>query len=76
MDKAQTQNESESEKKIQKYQDKGMSEEEAKEKAETKMKSKDVESFVHQFGQLIKYTHQLKYGEIYEQVMADIKMYN
>ena len=72
MDKAQKQNESEWEEKVQKYQDKGMSEEEAKEKTDNKMKSKDVESFVHQFGQLIKYIYQLKHGEIYEQVMEDV----
>ena len=72
MDKAQTQNESEWEEKVQKYQDKRMSEEEAKGKEETKMKSKNMEGFVHQFGHLIKYIYQLKHGEIYEQVMADI----
>ena len=72
MDKAQKQNESEWEEKVEKYQDKGMNEEEAKEKTDNKMKSKDVESFVHQFGQLIKYIYQLKHGEIYEQVMEDV----
>ena len=50
MNKAQTQNESEWDEKVQKYRDKGMSEEEAKEKTDNKMKSKDVESFVLQFG--------------------------
>ena len=49
-----------------------MNEEEAKEKTDNKMKSKDVESFVHQFGQLIRYIYQLKHGEIYEQVMEDV----
>ena len=75
MDKAQTQNESEWEEKVQKYQDKGMSEEDAMEKTDKKMKSKDVESFVHQFGQLIKYIYQLKHGEIYEQVMEDVNKF-
>ena len=35
--------------KFQKYQDKGMSDEGAKDKTETKMKSQDMEGFVHQF---------------------------
>ena len=36
------------------------------------MKSKDMGSFFHQFEQLIKYIYQLKHGEIYELVIADI----
>ena len=41
-------------------------------KTETKMKFKNMEGFVHQFGQLIRYMYQLKHGEIYERVVADI----
>ncbi|XP_069122470.1 uncharacterized protein [Argopecten irradians] len=72
MTKANSVNEEEWNKKYDKYVNEGMSDDEAKAKTEEKMKVKDMDQFIKDYGSIIMSILKLQNGKIHEKVMNDV----
>lgn len=72
MDKAREKNETEWNQKYDKYIKEGLTRQKAREKTEVKMKSKDLQTFVTGYADLIQYILDLKHGFIHATVMDDV----
>lgn len=72
MDTAREKNETEWNQKYNKYIKEGLTREKAREKTEAKMKSKDLQTFVTGYADLIQYILDLKHGSIHATIMDDV----
>lgn len=72
MDKARERNETGWNQKYDKYIKEGLTPKKAREKTEVKMKSKDLQTFVTGYGDLIQYILDLKHGFNHATVMNDV----
>lgn len=72
MDRSREKNETEWNQKYDKYIKEELTRKKAREKTEEKMKSKDLQTFVNSYADLIQYILQLKLGSIHATIMDDV----
>ncbi|XP_021369693.1 zinc finger homeobox protein 4-like [Mizuhopecten yessoensis] len=72
---AREKNEEQWQKKLEKYENQGISHSEAKSKADMKLKDEDLKEFLGYYGKLISYLLQLRHGRLHGEVIESIENY-
>ena len=66
-------NEEQWQEKVEKYENEGLCESDAKEKATMKMRDSDLKAFVNYYEKLLSYTLQLRHGKVHNKIMNSIE---